>query len=79
MDKINISYFWRVLRLTLLASDITETLLDGRKIADFKFELFSVNSLVLGEARRAFQEVDVAENSFRGSILRYFRSLDDRC
>jgi hypothetical protein len=30
-EKINLSYLCRVLRLTLLAPDITETLLDGKR------------------------------------------------
>ena len=39
-EKINLSYLCRVLRLTLLAPDIAEALLDGSIIAGFRSQIF---------------------------------------
>jgi hypothetical protein len=37
-EKINASYAGRVLRLTLLAPDLIEAILDGRQPADLRLE-----------------------------------------
>lgn len=37
-ERINQSYLCRVLRLTLLAPDIVEAILDGRQAADFQMD-----------------------------------------
>jgi hypothetical protein len=38
-EKINLSYVGRVLRLTLLAPDIVESILDGRQPPSWQLEL----------------------------------------
>ena len=55
-EKINASYLCRVLRLTLLAPDIVEAILDGRQPADMTLALLMQPFGVLwAEQSQSFQ------------------------
>jgi hypothetical protein len=52
MEKINLSYLCRVLRLTLLAPDIAEALVDGKHMTGLKLlDLFRPVSVIWAEQR----------------------------
>ncbi len=57
-ENINLSYLCRVLRLTLLAPDITEALLNGRHRQLQLFELLQPISLVWDEQRDKLQNTE---------------------
>ena len=52
-EKINASYVGRVLRLTLLAPDIVEAILDGRQPAELQFDALMKPFPVDWERQRA--------------------------
>lgn len=55
-EKINLSYLCRVLRLTLLAPDIVEALLDGKHIGQLQLtDLLGPISLIWAEQRDKFK------------------------
>jgi hypothetical protein len=58
-ENINLSYLCRVLRLTLLAPDITEALLNGRHRQLQPFELLQPISLVWDEQRDKLQNTEL--------------------
>jgi hypothetical protein len=52
MEKINLSYLCRVLRLTLLAPDIAEALMDGKHMTGLKvLDLLRPMSIIWAEQR----------------------------
>ena len=61
-EKINTSYVSRVLRLTLLAPEIVEAILDGRQPADLTLAgLMRPFPVVWREQRQALETADLAD------------------